>query len=65
MTKWVLPEVSSSLSDECMCNKAQDFSDVSRVEIIDSTGRAYVNLDVTSVEISLQDNARTLKVFIK
>jgi len=65
LSKGTLPEGRSPISDDWLHLKAQDFSDVSRVEVIDSTGRAYVNLDVTSVELSLQDEARTLKIFIK
>jgi len=36
-----------------------------RVEVIDETGRAYVNWNKESeVSISMQDNEKTLKVFI-
>jgi hypothetical protein len=36
-----------------------------RVEVIDQQGRTYVNWKPTNkVELSLQDNERTLKVFI-
>ena len=38
--------------------------DVTRVEVIDSSGRAYVATNIT-VELSVQDQGRTLKVFIK
>lgn len=38
---------------------------VNRVEIIDQRGRSYVNWKPTNkTEISLQDDGRTLKVFI-
>lgn len=38
---------------------------VNRVEVIDETGRNYVNWKPTNqTKISLQDNGRTLKVFI-
>ncbi len=37
---------------------------VNRVEIIDSTGRAYVNMNAKNVQISFQDNNGTLKIFI-
>lgn len=38
---------------------------VTRVEVIDQDGRSYVNWDDNNkVELSLQDNGRTLKVFI-
>lgn len=37
---------------------------VGRIEVIDETGRVYVNIDC-DVELDLQDNCRTLKVFVK
>ena len=38
---------------------------VTRVEIIDENGRSYTNFDPNNkVELSFQDNERTLKVFI-
>lgn len=40
-----------------------DFSKVTRVEVIDSDGRAYVAYDVQPT-IVLQDDGRTLKVFV-
>ena len=44
--------------------KILDFDSVTRVEVIDAKGRSYVKYGVTSVELSLQDDARTLKVFL-
>lgn len=41
-----------------------DTSKVSRVEIIDNEGRSYVNTNAKNVEISLQDDHRTLKIFV-
>jgi len=44
---------------------------VTRVEVIDHSenaktfGRAFVKMDCSNVELSLQDDARTLKIFIK
>ena len=38
---------------------------VTRVEVIDSVGRAYTNYDCKEVEIQLQDGERTLKIFLK
>ena len=35
-----------------------------RVEVIDKSGRAYTNYDCKSVETQMQDDDRTLKVFI-
>jgi hypothetical protein len=37
---------------------------VTRFEVIDDTGRPYVKRDV-KIELSLQDEGRTLKVFVK
>ncbi|WP_443095055.1 hypothetical protein [Rothia koreensis] len=34
-----------------------------RIEVIDETGRAYVNTDASDVEVSVQDDGWTLKVF--
>lgn len=36
----------------------------SRMEVIDRSGRAYTNYDCKSVETQMQDDDRTLKVFI-
>jgi hypothetical protein len=38
---------------------------VDRVEVIDNTGRAYVNMEAGSVSTCLQDKGKTLKVFIQ
>lgn len=38
---------------------------VTRVEVIDKEGRSYTNYKVEEVELSLQDDDRTLKIFIK
>lgn len=40
------------------------FPKVTRVEVIDSSGRSYIKYDVKDVSISLQDDERTLKVFL-
>jgi hypothetical protein len=37
---------------------------VTRVEIIDDTGRVYVTWGITSLELQLQDDDRTLKIFL-
>ena len=36
----------------------------SRVEVIDGTGRAYTNMSCNFVEKQMQDDDRTLKIFI-
>ena len=38
---------------------------VTRVEVIDDNGRAYTVHNIESVVLSLQDDQRTLKIFIK
>ncbi len=35
-----------------------------RVEIVDGSGRGYINLNVTSVGFGLQDGMDTLKIFL-
>jgi hypothetical protein len=38
---------------------------ITRLEVIGANGRSYVNYRVAHVEFSLQDNDRTLKIFVK
>lgn len=38
---------------------------VTRVEVIDGTGRAYVNMNATEVVTALQDGGKTLKIFLR
>lgn len=53
------------LSDEYSSSTTTSpFSLVTRVEVIDETGRAYVRTGV-EVESSFQDEGRTLKLFVK
>ncbi len=37
---------------------------IERLEVIDEQGRAYANYNISSIEFSLQDGSRTLKIFI-
>lgn len=41
------------------------FPDVNRVEVIDKEGRSYTNMEVTEAALMLQDDNKTLKIFIK
>lgn len=41
-----------------------DCSQVTRVEIIDQNGRVYTEYDVNNVEVHMQDNNRTMKIFL-
>ena len=54
----------NSLLDSNEKLSTRDFSTITRVEVIDKTGRAYVNRETHSLELSLQDNNRTLKLFL-
>ena len=38
---------------------------VNRVEVIDNTGRAYTKYNVENVYCQLQDDGKTLKMFLK
>jgi hypothetical protein len=42
-----------------------DTSKVTRLEVIDEDGRSYVKYGITDVQFSLQDDGRTLKLFVK
>ena len=41
------------------------FPEVTRVEVIDKDGRTYTNYDVSSCDLMLQDDDKTLKLFLK
>jgi hypothetical protein len=39
---------------------------ITRLEVIEyNNGRAYVNMNVKDLEFSLQDDGKTLKIFVK
>jgi hypothetical protein len=40
------------------------FEKVTRVEVIDAQGRGYTKYGVTGIELSLQDEDQTLKIFL-
>ena len=42
-----------------------DIKKVTRFEVIDKKGRSYTDYNVKSIELSYQDDGRTLKIFIK
>lgn len=37
---------------------------VTRLEIIDESGRAYVRHNIAKVNVSIQDDGKTLKIFV-
>ena len=54
-----------SIADVMAMLPIVDLSRVNRVEVIDEKGRSYVNWKPTNkTSISMQDDGRTLKVFI-
>jgi hypothetical protein len=42
----------------------KNYSDVTRVEVITDTGREFVQYECSNVQVSLQDDGQTLKVFL-
>lgn len=50
--------------DEIIVDGIMKLPRVTRVEVIDENGRSYVNYNV-EVELSYQDSAQTLKLFLK
>jgi hypothetical protein len=43
----------------------RNFPNVTRVEVITDDGREFVRYDSSNVQVSLQDDGRTVKVFLK
>jgi hypothetical protein len=43
----------------------KNYPEVTRVEVITDDGREFVRYDCSNVQVSLQDDGRTLKVFLK
>ena len=42
----------------------KSYPDVTRVEVINSDGREYVQYECSNVQVSLQDDGQTIKVFL-
>jgi len=42
----------------------KNYPDVTRVEVIDQISRVYTNYECSNVQVSLQDDGQTLKVFL-
>jgi len=60
-----LPEGRKPLTKEWFINNITSLPDVTRVEVIDDQGRSYSQWDVKDVQLSFQDDNRTLKIFLK
>ena len=43
----------------------KNYPNVTRVEVITSNGREFVQYDCSNVQVSLQDDGSTIKVFLK
>lgn len=54
--------------DESMLESTGDsirnYPEITRVEVITNNGREYVNWDCSDVKVTIQDQGRTLKVFL-
>jgi hypothetical protein len=48
-----------------MSDFIESYPDITRVEVITNEGREFVRYDCSDVQVSLQDEGRTLKVFLK
>lgn len=48
-----------------MIDFTRNFPKVTRVEVIDDSGRAYTQYDLKDVMLATQDNGRTLKIFVR
>jgi len=42
-----------------------DVSKVTRLEVIDENGRSYIKYQIADIKFSLQDDDRTLKIFLE
>ena len=47
-----------------MIDFLKDYPEVTRVEIITNNGREFVQYECSNVQVSLQDNGQTIKVFL-
>jgi len=47
------------------CKEVLGIKQPTRLEVIDTNGRTYTNWKVKDMELSYQDDGRTLKIFIK
>jgi len=43
----------------------KSYPEVNRVEVIDSSGRVYMEYNANTVQVSIQDDGKTLKVFLQ
>ena len=53
----------SSMDDETITST--DLCKATRLEVIDSSGRAYVNWDVEALKLQLQDDGKTLELLVQ
>ena len=55
----------STLLDDRVDDGMTDYDEVTRIEVIDQIGRAWITNTAEGVTVSLQDDNRTLKLFVK
>ena len=56
---------SEPLREWAVLKNELDVSKVTRLEVIDENGRSYVKYHISDVKFSLQDDDRTLKIFLE
>jgi hypothetical protein len=54
-----------SITNAVAVKKMNEYPDVTRVEVIEPGNRAYVLYSAKNVQISFQDDGRTLKIFVE
>ena len=60
-----LPEGRKPLGNDWFRDQMIDLNRVTRVEVIDKSGRSYMEYNATDVKLSIQDDGKTLKVFLE
>lgn len=55
-----------NIIEPCKCAVMNELTkNVTRVEVIDDKGRSYTNYEAKNVQLSFQDDNRTLKIFCR
>lgn len=64
-TEKVVPKILTMMSKPIVSGALPPTYTVTRVEVIDEAGRSYINWhNKNCVEVQLQDESRTMKIFI-
>ena len=60
-----LPEGRKALGNDWFRDQLVDLNRATRVEVVDDDGRSYMEYNAEAVQVSIQDDGKTLKVFLK